>query len=571
VLKVTKTALQRFEVAADTAFASQQLPHPNSHVSAWYFLTVSEDSQRLLFANLGKQMDDWRVEYFLDRYKFSLRHCLLALRREARDTTVMPLPANVVPELYERTHHFLAAGIDYSDVAQICSSAHSGSSRIVDEEPGFAVELNQQLLDKRYGALELMRQSGGELVIPWCGVLWFWIRHSEQAPLTVRQIAESTRLSRRRIRYVFEPELSRQLGQSLPQQPFLIPDGWRFPWGGRHETTLLINALCLRVAYHVIAVHFGAARIRLRGGAESDICFCISDEELVHDIYTNSSLEPVQIRKFVEYLTYARGVDSPDQALQPLVPLGGNRLGVAGIGLLSSNVERNLLTLQARLEPRLFDSQSSLFEIEMTRDLRFTIEQKWQRVAANRKFQLGGASEEIDLLVCEPETRTVLVLELRWMLPPADPREVQIKKRTCFEKVEQAKRKVAAANSDIARLLRVAFGITTKPSEAWNVFGAVVVQGYGGAISQRDLIPVIPDWVLKAGICSAPSLLHLANWMQSLTWLPVEGRDFDVQESNDLLGIQIRHLGLAPIRQGRDYLSDATFALRSARQNVTFT
>ena len=112
-----------------------------------------------LLSNPSKKLDEWRLEYFLDRYKFSLRQCLAAVRRKARDTTAMPLPEKVVPALYERTHQFLAAGIDYSIAAQICSSAHVDSVRVVDEGEGFAIRLNEQLLDKRYGALELMRQA----------------------------------------------------------------------------------------------------------------------------------------------------------------------------------------------------------------------------------------------------------------------------------------------------------------------------------------------------------------------------------------------------------------------------
>jgi len=561
---MTKSALERFESEADAAFASQPLPHPNGHVAAWYLLTVSEDAQRLLFVNPNKNLDDWRVEYLLDRYKYSLRQCLAVAGRKARDTTAMALPLKVVPALYKRTHQFLAAGIDYSVAVQICSSAHTHSARVVSEGEGFAVELHEQLLDKRYGALELMRQSAGELVIPFSALLWLWIRHSERAPIAVYQIAESTRLSKRRIQYMFEPELSYQLAQNLYQPPFLIPDGWSFPWGGRHETTLLLNAFALRVAYHLSAVHFGAARIGLRGGAESDICLCISDEQLVCDIALNSSIEPAQITKFVEYLTYGRGVDSPDQALQPLVPLGAHRLGVAGIGFLSSNAERNLLTLQARLEPRLFDSQSSLFELEMTHHLKSVLAQKWQRVAANPKCQLGDTTEELDLLVCEPETRTVLVLELRWMLSPADPREVQTKTRTCYQKVVQVERKVAAATPNLAHLLRAAFDITLEPSEEWNVYGAVVLQGFGGALSQRSMIPVVPDWVLEAGVRTASSLRHLAEWMQSLDWLPVEGRDFEAQQISQLLAIKVRYPGLVPMRPGRDYLEDATRALTIA-------
>lgn len=556
-----KTVLERFEAAADSEFASQPLPHPNAHVAAWYLLTVSEDAQRILLVNPYNSLDERRIEYFLDRYKFSLRQCLMAVRAKAHDRTAIPLPANVVPALYERTHSLLAAGIDYSVVAQICSSAHTGSSRVVDKADGYAVELDEQLLDKRYGVLELMRQSASEPVIPYSAVLWFWIQNSEEVPIAVHQLAQRTRISRRRIQYAFEPQLSYQLAQSLTQLPFLVPDGWRFPWGGRQETTLLLNALSLRIVYHLSAVHFGAIKYGLKGGAESDLCLCIEREQLVHDIALNSSLELSRIRSFVDYLTYGRGVDSPDQALQPIVPLGAKRLAIAGIGFLSSNAERNLLTLQARLEPNLFDSQSSVFEVEMTRSLQSALAQRWERVAANRRFQLGETNEELDLLVCEPESRTVLVLELRWMLSPADPREVHTKRRTCYQKVDQVKRKVAAASANLPRLLRVAFDIALEPSDEWNVCGAVVVQGFGGALSQQEQIPVIPDWVFEAGVRKAPTLKCLAEWMKSLDWLPVEGRDFEVREKAELLSIKIRHGGIVPKRAGREYLEDATCTL----------
>ena len=81
---MTKSALERFEAVVDAAFDSQQLPHPNGHVAAWYLLTVSEDAQRILFVDPSKEVDNWRVEYFLDRYKFSLRQCLAAVRRNPR-------------------------------------------------------------------------------------------------------------------------------------------------------------------------------------------------------------------------------------------------------------------------------------------------------------------------------------------------------------------------------------------------------------------------------------------------------------------------------------------------------
>lgn len=560
------TSLDRFESAVDTAFFSYQLPHPNMHVAAWYLITVSEDHQRLLMIGLNEDMPDWRVEFFLDKHKFALRQCLAAVRKTASDRAAIELPSRVIPKLYIRTARVLMAGIDYSIAAQICASAHSGRAHLVDDCDGFVVEVDEQLLDRCYGALEFMRQSAEESMVPALSVfLWMWMRHGEEVPTVVHKIAASTRLSRRRISYTYEPSLSYELSLSLGQPSLFIPDGWRFPWGGRNETTLLINSLCLRIFYHLIAVHFGAARIGLRGGAEGDLCLTINREQLSHDITMNSSLESTQIDLFIDYITYARGVDSPDQALQPLVPLGSRQFGVAGIGLLSSNIERNLLTLQARLEPRLFDSQSSLFEVAMTAKLADAFRQMWQLVAANRTFLLSGTREELDLLICEPDTKTVLLLELRWILPPADPREVQTKKRACHQKVNQAARKLTSARVDLVNLLNTAFDIAIESPGEWNVYGAVVIQGFGGTISQHEQIPIIPDWVLEAGVRTTQSLQCLAEWTNSLNWLPVNGRDFTAQDGPCvLLDIKVRYPGITPMRPGRDYLKDATATLRVA-------
>ena len=558
------TSLDRFESTVDAAFSSYHLPHPNMYVAAWYLITVSEDHQRLLLIGTNEDMPDWRVEFFLDKHKYALRQCLAAVCKTSRDRAATELPFRVIPQLYIRTARILMAGIDYSIAAQICASAHSGSAHIVDDGDGFIVEVDEQLLDWRYGALELMRQSAAESMAPALSVfLWMWMRHGKEVPTVVHKIAASTRLSKRRIRYTYEPSLSYELALSLEQPSLFIPDGWQFPCGGRNETTLLINSLCLRIFYHLIAIHFGAARIGLRGGAEGDICLTINREQLSYDIAMSSSLDPTQINLFMDYITYARGVNSPDQALQPLVRLGSRQFGIAGIGLLSSNIERNLLTLQARLEPRLFDSQSSLFEVTMTAKLADAFRQNWQFVAANRTFLLSGTREELDLLICEPDTKTLVLLELRWILPPADPREVQTKKSACRQKVIQAERKLASARADLVNLLNAAFDIAIESPGEWNVYGAVVIQGFGGTLSQRDEIPIVPDWVLEAGILATQSLQRLAEWMNSLNWLPINGRDFTAQDAQSvLLDIKVRYPGIAPMRPGRDYLKDATATLR---------
>lgn len=434
-------SLERFEYAVDQAFASHRLPHPNGHVGAWYLLTVCEDSQRILLCMPGERLSEWRVDFYNDRFKFSLRSCLARMYQESSDWSTLPLPQNIEPALYCRAQTLLFAGIDYSIASQICSSAHNKGVRIVEEGGAFQVELDDAVLDQSYAALEVMRQSSGEIVIPFSSLFWFWICEETRRPTVLWQISESTNLKKRHIRYHYHLSWAIELAQSMPQAPFLIPDEWVFPWGGRSETTLLLNAVSVRSLYHLVAIQFGAEKFKLKGGAEYDLCLVQSLDEWIADIQLMSSLDPKQIEIFIQHLTYGYKTRSPDQALQPFLPLGAKQLGLGPLSWLSSNVERNLLSLQTRIASKDFNDQSALFERRMTDSLLGPIQAKWPLVVINRTFTLSDGKEEFDILICDPESKTLVDLELRWMLPPADPREVQQKRTACWEKVDQAKRK----------------------------------------------------------------------------------------------------------------------------------
>jgi hypothetical protein len=442
--------------------------------------------------------------------------------------------------------------------SQICASAHAESASIEVVDGTYKVRINEDRMDKRYGSLEAMRQSGGEHVVAHSVLFWFWVNEQANCPAVVWQIMNTTALRRRRVVYRYDPELAYELAQAMPQSPYLIPEEWEFSWGNRRDTTLLVNSLSVRVLYHLVAVQFGAQKYRLRGGAEHDLLLVQSRAQWIEDVEIFSQINVKNIERFVDTLTFGRGSKSPDQALQPLVPLGADKLGLGPLGWLSSNAERNLLSLQARLEPRALDRQSHLFERQMTSQLLEAFRAIWPHAAANLTLTLSGVKEEFDLLVCEPETKTIAALELRWMLPPGDPREVQTRKSACWQKVEQAKRKAAALATALEPALLSALGLRID-GEGWRVRALVVIEGFGGAKSLDPDIPVVPDWVLKAGIEALPSLQRLVDWARSLDWLPTEGRDFEVIVSKPHLDfVSLEYPGLNPLRPGREYLADAT-------------
>ena len=557
--------LTKFESAADAAFLSHSLPHPNLYVAMWYLLVVAEDSQRNILIAEDGRIPQWRVEHLMDRFKYSLRSCLARARAEAKNTFPIPLPTRAPEAQYVLTRDLLLAGIDYSIASQICSSAHNGSARIVEGVDGFRVEIVEAVLDKRYGALEAMRQSGKGDVVPFSHLLRHWIRESEYRPVAVHPIVASTRLRNRRIVYEYNPVWAYGLSQNLPRSREIIPAEWEFPWGGHMDTTLLLNNLSIRALYHSLAITLGASKFELVGGAEYDLCLVQSRAQWIEDLTQLSSLDREKIERFVDCLTWGNGINSPDPALQPFISLGNQRLALGPLGWLSSNVERNVLSLQARLEPKRFNAQSKLFEVGMTESLLTALRHRWSLVAANRTFTFATSREEVDILVCEPESRTIAVLELRWMLPPGDPREVQLRKEACWEKTRQARRKSLAVRASLSHVLSTAFGISEPDPAGWTVGAIVVIEGFGGARSQDTEVPVVPDWVLEAGVSASSSLRQLLAWAVGLEWLPLEGRDFNTVESNFFRDqIEVAYPGLEPLRNGLSFLEDATAPLRGS-------
>lgn len=519
------------EAALDEKYHQLALPHPNRTLATWYLLTVSEDYQHGLFCHIGGQAKGATIEYQIDRLKYSLRYGLERIYKETKDFSMARVPRRIVPKLYSKTSKLMFGGLEYIEANQFCAAAHAGTLCFREDKGDIKVVYDERYHDKRYAVLELMGHQEPDAV-DFAALLYMWIRNEDdRLPEVVRRIADTVREKEKLLEYEYDPTLAYQLAKKMPQQPFLIPDGWTFPWGGRYETTLLLNSLSVRCMYHLVAVHFGAERNMLRGGGHSNICLVIDRSNLVENIALLSSLSHGSIGKFVEFVTYGKRTRTPDPALQPLVLLGGKRFALPCIHFLSSHLERNLLSLQARVNKVEFDALSDLFEVEMVSRQKANLSKRWPLVRSNVELTINGATEEIDLLVADLKSKTLLVCELRWMLPPGDPREVQNRKRVCYQKVDQLERKVLWAQTHALELFRRAFQNESKVDEreCWNAVGVVVIENFGGVRSRKAEYPILTAALFELGMQKTTSLKHFGEWSKSLKWLPQEGSQFEIR------------------------------------------
>lgn len=558
-----KPLLAAVEAALDASYHGKALPHSNRTIATWYLLAVLEDNLRMIFVGV----DDSKgalIDHLLDAYKYSARFALDRIRRECVDTSKAALPSRVLSRLYVQTGELLRAGNDYMSANRLCSAAHAGSLHLKERAEDICVEFDPTDHDVRYSTLELLGHMPPEFV-DHTSRLRFWSLHPEFRPQIIDEIAQSTRIAAGRITYQYHPYPAIKLSEELEQYPFLVPDGWKFVWGGRQETTLLLNALCIRCVYHWCAVHFGAIAHGIKGGGHESLLLVTTVQQLALDLRELTSLELPVIRKFVGYLLFGVGTNTPDPALQPIVPLGEGRVAIPCLLFLSSNFERNLLSLQARVDPADFDKLSAKFECEMVADLLPLAGRRWPNAQANIVIRDGKEFEEIDLVIPEPESKTLLICELRWMLQPGDPREVRNRKKVCLEKIAQLQRKMKWLD-DRKSIVLQSLGLSVVDANVWTFSGVVSIEAFGGTLSPSPELPLLPNMLFKQGLEKSSSLKGFVKWSQSLCWLPKEGEHFRVvTEKTELPGFD-KPLVTLGIEKLCSRLTYGTFVDRSIEQ-----
>ena len=97
------------------------------------------------------------------------------------------------------------------------------------------------------------------------------------------------------------------------------------------------------------------------------------------------------------------------------------------------------MTLFARNDSKNFDKQSNIFEKKMINQIEGNlINQIYKK---NYKKRINKKDQEFDFLFIDEINKKILIIELRWMIQPADPREVINKRKACYEKVQKVKEK----------------------------------------------------------------------------------------------------------------------------------
>ncbi|MFI0846977.1 hypothetical protein [Mesorhizobium sp. IMUNJ 23232] len=510
-----------------------------------YLSIVEESANKLKSDDFGSVMSDLIIR--LDALKYAFRN---RLRLASKSKGIAQDFRRSRAEHISTMENVVSASLQYERASRIFYEYHNGGITLYKGDDD-VIYTSETEIDTRFHALEFSVHAASRRANAFTFfVLCFVgnkVKLADGTEVSWREEFKSvaSRATERKglIRYNLITVLAKPLYETFLHETELLIDSWYFPWGNMQETASFFASLSAIGLYHLISIHEGAKKARLDDGGAAQICYINNIKNLETDICRISGLSIKATRAMIEAFTYGHMTRTPDPVLQPLMPIGNDQIAFPSTMFLSSNWPRNVLSLHARVSPATFDAHSEVFEKGMIAGLTNTLEKKFD-VSSNVFFSTPDGPEEVDLVVKQRDKNTALLCELRWMLQPGDPGEVQNRLKAIRRKVSQIDRKYERINR-------------AKHVKSIVYLPIVIIDGYGGIQSPVPTkIPIVNMHILEKILDRKSDIEFAHAFLCTPNWLPRLGRDFEiVRDTDELCGISFSQTGIRPM--GNRYVEES--------------
>jgi hypothetical protein len=333
------------------------------------------------------------------------------------------------------------------------------------------------------------------------------------------------------IQYHYDIDTLKQatlLYRNISKAVHILPSTWSFRGINAQAFNEVWSALTARCAIHALA-HIQAGHSGHNAAGAGTVVLLTSHDELTSEISAvTAGVSKNLVSELIKLLTYnlELPINKRDPALQPLIPLSGNRLGIAPHLVLSSNGERNLVALLARHYKEEYDKTTNVLEVAQLSQLENELATAGFNATTDKKVPGRKDLPNIDLALADASTGTMLLIEAKWVIEPSETSEVIERTATQKKAVSQIAKLIAFAHDHPEQLWRTCFPTLPPPKEI-QVTGCVVIRGFAGVapLAPADP-PVIPEQVLRETAKHVSTLKDLIEWIQSRKYLPVEGVHF---------------------------------------------
>ena len=344
-------------------------------------------------------------------------------------------------------------------------------------------------------------------------------------------IKHSLKIKRDRFSYKWNPKLVRDMKRFLEpniDRMFSLPSEWQFSSYSLGEFRQVFEAICA-MAHIRWRAHFIAKSQGCRDSGYANSIYMPSCDKLLKLVVDSSGVSEPAVRRILEDLTYGnRGIKRPDLALQPLIKLNRDYYAIAPFLWIAWIPEDNLIALLNKIpeEKKIYSKLGNEKEDRMREDI------KAELGARGFRFEESKRNPNIDLAIINDTEKAVLLLELKWFISPAAPRERNEKSKEISKGVAQVQALRMAYSNKNERLLS-----KLKIDASYRLEGAVVSHNWiGYADVQSPEVPVIQLHHLIAKLKGGNSLKSTIEWLKNREYLPKLDVDFTVDETSIRVG-----------------------------------
>jgi hypothetical protein len=234
-------------------------------------------------------------------------------------------------------------------------------------------------------------------------------------------------------------------------------------------------------------------------------------------------------------LTFRPSSKAASLCLNPFVPVDQFRLAVAPQFPLASAADENILRTFSYLYPALFSAQNTEKEAAMLG----TIHRENPGYHIESSIELPDKSTEIDIVIEDTNSSTVILAELKWIRKPNRTLERIAREADVEKGIRQLSliRDYSRMNPDF---LMKKGKLKQRINAYANVHYLLLVRDFWFWEEPKDQFALLDFDEFVARLKDSASLKSLVEGLLKYDWLPEEGRDFTVEyTSSSVYGVTI--------------------------------
>lgn len=255
-----------------------------------------------------------------------------------------------------------------------------------------------------------------------------------------------------------------------------------------------------------------------------------------HILSALSGLQPNSALAIIDDLTF-RAPESIDLHVSPFVPLDPSmtRLALAPPFPLHSRPDDNILHVCSKSRPAVFSLTTGQKEPEM----RSALESIGSAHSLRGPIKLPDPTPDIDLLIREEKSSTIVIAELKWLKKNLRSVELLSRDEELMVGIDQLKNIRKFLRNEPDHLASIGH-LSRAVNEYTNIYYLLVARGHWTWVAPMDGVATVEFDAFAGALSEAIGLDTAMNRLLSFDWLPVEGRDFVVEhELRTVNGVSI--------------------------------